>query len=239
MEWGPLILVVLVVVLIVVLVALKKRPPPSVLVDYPYRKSDALFTPAERSFLGVLDQMIGDQYRIMGKVRIADIISVIPMKDKGQWQTAFNRISAKHFDFLLCDKDDLSPIAAIELDDKSHSAEQRRRRDEFISDVCETASLRLFRIPARQAYTRSDIERLVVNPLNPQEDPASSEAPNAATAVETAVPAAVSTSERSSPTCPKCSSSMVLGTVKSGARAGERLWGCHHYPRCRGILPVT
>ncbi len=219
MERGALVLLALVVVLTVVVVARRKKPSSFASVDYPYCRNEALFTPAERSFLGVLDQMIGDQYRVMGKVRIADIISVRPMQDKGQWQGAFNRISAKHFDFLLCDKDDLSPIAAIELDDKSHSAEKRRQRDEFVSGVCDAADLRLLRIPARQAYTRSDIERLVVNPLNPrQDDPAT---------------------RKAAPSCPKCASSMVLGTVKSGARAGERLWGCLHYPKCRGILPIT
>jgi hypothetical protein len=32
---------------------------------------------------------------------------------------AFNKISAKHFDFLLCDREELSVACAIELDDVS------------------------------------------------------------------------------------------------------------------------
>jgi len=57
----------------------------------------------------------------------------------------------------------------------------------------------------------------------------------------TAIPAEsdIPATRKASPNCPKCAASMVLGTVKSGARAGERLWGCLHYPKCRGILPVT
>jgi len=70
---------------------------------YRYRKQDALFSSAERSFLGILDQAVGDQYRILGKVRIADVITPEKGMNRRHWQIAFNRISAKHFDYLLCD----------------------------------------------------------------------------------------------------------------------------------------
>src|SRR5690554_4991478 len=105
MEW--LIAFIVVVMAVVVLIALKSKSSVPASNEYPYRKNDSLFTPAERSFLGILDQMLGAQYRIMGKVRIADLLSVIPMKDRKQWQSAFNCISAKHFDFVLCDQETL------------------------------------------------------------------------------------------------------------------------------------
>lgn len=35
--------------------------------------------------------------------------------------------------------------------------------------------------------------------------------------------------------CPRCGSPMVLRTVKAGARAGERFWGCSTFPKCRAI----
>ena len=41
---------------------------------FPYEKIERLFTPAERSFLGVLEEVIGKEYVILGKVRLADII---------------------------------------------------------------------------------------------------------------------------------------------------------------------
>lgn len=37
------------------------------------------------------------------------------------------------------------------------------------------------------------------------------------------------------PSCPKCGSSMVRRTAKSGANAGNSFWGCSQYPACRGI----
>lgn len=39
--------------------------------------------------------------------------------------------------------------------------------------------------------------------------------------------------------CPKCGSSMVLRTAKSGANAGSHFWGCSAYPKCRVVQSVT
>jgi len=38
--------------------------------------------------------------------------------------------------------------------------------------------------------------------------------------------------------CPTCGSPMVLRTVKRGARAGTRFWGCSAYPRCRAVQEI-
>ena len=82
-----------------------------------YQKSDALFTPGERSFLGVLKQAVGNNAAIFGKVRVADVVEPKSGLSRSARQKAFNKISAKHFDFLLCDKENLSVTCAIELDD--------------------------------------------------------------------------------------------------------------------------
>jgi len=74
----------------------------------------------------VLESMGMPEYRIMAKVRLADIFGV----KKGQsWQAAFNRINAKHVDFLLVRQSDGAPILGIELDDSSHNEPDRMDRD--------------------------------------------------------------------------------------------------------------
>jgi hypothetical protein len=39
------------------------------------------------------------------------------------------------------------------------------------------------------------------------------------------------------PRCPSCHSPMVERTAKRGAHAGNRFWGCAHYPKCTGTRP--
>jgi hypothetical protein len=126
-----------------------------------FRKRDALFTPAERSFLGVLDQASVGRYRVFGKVRIADVITPAKGLDKSTWARTFNRIKAKHFDFVLCDPQTLEVKAVIELNDKSHSNSRRIERDELVGRACADAGLALRMLKARRSYSVEAIKQLV------------------------------------------------------------------------------
>lgn len=72
--------------------------------NLPYQKIGSLFTIAERSFFGVLSKSVGDDLSVFGKVRVEDVIDTVKGIDAADRQHAFNRISAKYFDFVLCDK---------------------------------------------------------------------------------------------------------------------------------------
>ena len=151
---------------------LKKRGAPS---DHHYQLQKALFTPAERSFYGVLKQAVGDQYDILGKVRVADVLTPKRGMNRSDWQRAFNKISAKHFDFVLCDKASLAVQAVIELDDSSHNKASRIERDEFVNKAAEGAGLRIIRFPAKATYTIQAIQDVVLPPSassTQHEDPA-------------------------------------------------------------------
>ena len=157
MEWiAPFIFLAAVVLGLRLLARLRRR-----LTRFPYRLQPALFSPAERSFLGALEQALGDELRIFGKVRVADVVKVEGVRDRSTRQRAFNRIQAKHFDFLLCRPDDLSVVAAMELDDRSHGARKRRERDDFLRGVCQAAGLPLLNIPAQRSYSVAELRRQV------------------------------------------------------------------------------
>ncbi len=70
----------------------------------PYYKITNLLTPAELSFYHVLKIATSEKYDISIKVRLADLVSVQKIIDRTSWGKAFNKIKAKHIDFVLCDK---------------------------------------------------------------------------------------------------------------------------------------
>lgn len=41
------------------------------------------------------------------------------------------------------------------------------------------------------------------------------------------------------PSCPRCGGDMVKRIVKRGEKAGTGIWGCQHYPKCRGMIECT
>jgi len=84
-----------------------------------YEAIPALLTPAERSFFGVLQQAVASEYQIFAKVRLADIVRPVRNPSRSGWQSAFNRITGKHVDFVLCDLAHVGVVGVIELDDRT------------------------------------------------------------------------------------------------------------------------
>jgi hypothetical protein len=193
----------------------------------PYQKSDALFSPAERSFLGVLHQAVGNNAAIFGKVRVADVVEPKAGLGRSVRQKAFNKISAKHFDFLLCDKEDLSVACAIELDDASHNSRRRQERDEFLNGVCEAAGVPLIQVPAMSGYVINAVKRLIAPHLKTNETPNQYRSP------------AHQESAINEKVCPKCSAAMVKRVAKKGTHAGEEFWACSSFPKCRTIEAIS
>ncbi|WP_042012600.1 DUF2726 domain-containing protein [Aeromonas fluvialis] len=128
----------------------------------PYDVQETLFSPAERSFLGVLDLAVSDKARVFAKVRVADVLTPQAGIGKSKWQQHFNKISAKHFDYLLCHPSDLSFICAIELDDSSHRHQKRKARDLFLKTACDSAGLPLLQIPASASYLVEELREQIL-----------------------------------------------------------------------------
>jgi hypothetical protein len=148
---GILVIVVLVLVLAAIVVSKAKSGSGSI-VGFPYQRAPDLFSAAERSFLGVLDQAASPEYRVFGKVRIADLAALKPGLSASARQGALNRVASKHFDFVVCRVSDLSVLCAVELNDKSHGSQRAQARDEFVVGVCRAIGLPLLQVRAQRSY---------------------------------------------------------------------------------------
>ncbi len=199
----------------------------------PYRLRDDFLSITERSFYHALAQVTQQQVVIFTKIRLADILFVA-RPDKNL--SYFNQVARRHVDFLLCQPKTLKPLAGIELDDSSHQRPERQARDEFVDRAFAAAGLPLVRIPARQAYTASEIAEQVRPYLGtaepepvaqPAQQPAQPATPPAAS-----VPAAP-------PLCPKCGLPMVVRTVAKGQHQGKQFYGCKNFPQCREVRPLS
>ncbi len=155
-----LALVVIVVAGIVIILALAKTRKGGVAADV-YRKQEQLFTAAELRFLAALDQALAPGQRVLGKVRVADLVSIRPGLSPQARQIALNRVAQKHIDFVVCSGSSLTPVCAIELNDSSHNSDAAKRRDEFLSSVCAQVGLPLLVAKAAGSYTPSEIRQQI------------------------------------------------------------------------------
>jgi hypothetical protein len=53
---------------------------------------------------------------------------------------------------------DLAPLVGIELDDRSHEAEDRQARDAFVDRVFASASLPLLHVPVQKGYDLAELK---------------------------------------------------------------------------------
>lgn len=223
-----------------------------------YRIDGPLLSKAERSFYGVLSQALeGEASTVFAKVRVADVLKPAKGLRRGAWQSAFNAISSKHFDFVVCSSTYCSVQMAVELDDASHDKPDRKKRDALLNSACESAGLPLLRFQAARGYSVTEVrqqlakvlrlEPLLEAPVHdaetgapapetppPDAPPLRPTEPAAATAHAAPQSADSPSTAAEQPSCSKCGAAMQLTTPDHGKLAGQTFWLCSTYPSCRG-----
>lgn len=123
----------------------------------PYRKK-YLLTKNEWYFYKKLKQ-VTDKYGmcILSKIRLADIVEVIPTNNKREWNTYFAKIKSKHIDFALANAENLKIMYLIELDDSSHQKQNRIERDNFVDELCKITGYKLIHTYGEITYIENII----------------------------------------------------------------------------------
>ncbi len=126
---------------------------------YKYVEKKFFMTSSERTFYNSLGQAVGNDYRIFAQVHLPTIVD---HKVPGQnWTPAFRHINGKSVDFVLCDKDTLSTVLAIELDDKTHERPDRAERDTEVERILQQAGVPLLRVANGRDLSPEAIGNLV------------------------------------------------------------------------------
>jgi hypothetical protein len=159
------IVIILTMLLIIVTVAALKLNDSGV--AFPFKKKSNLFTEAEREFLKLLQSAVGQKYQIICRVRLSDIISVKTGTDKKTNATAIQRASGKQLDFVLCDKESLAPVVAVDLVHKNTKGGYKAQKDWFVTGALESASIPHLRIKVRSGYQPHSIRECIAAKLAP------------------------------------------------------------------------
>lgn len=121
-----------------------------------------LLTPAERRLHRMLRDILGDDYAIFPQTPISVLIEVDRSHPRAN---AADKIGAKTVDFTVCyaPKGDGAYIVAycIELDDATHSREDRQARDAFVNRIFHEAGIPLIRIPARALRSKEEVRAII------------------------------------------------------------------------------
>lgn len=253
-----LVVVLVVIIAVVAVLALLKDKESSRDDGYSFTSLEALFSPAERSFLGVLEQALDNRFRVFGKVRLGDLVKPGKGLSKSKRATARNKVQQKHVDFVICSAADLQILGVVELDDQSHDRRERVERDTFVDHALRSATIPIARFSAKKAYPLqevrsklfqtlkapenvSEIESKVVSPVlsMTQTPPTPTPTPSPTSSPSPFQNAAILPVEVESPTCGKCGAAMVKRQAKKGPHAGKFFWACTSFPNCRQVTAIA
>jgi len=151
--------IVLMMLLIIVAVGAMKLYEPGL--AFPFKKKSNLFTPVERTFLGLIEEAVGNEFRILCRVKMGDILTIHQNADKKTSKNAASRAGNKHLDFVLCSKEDMSPIIAIDLVHNNGKDGYKSQRDFYVSGALDAAHIPHVRIKVRSGYKAQDIRECI------------------------------------------------------------------------------
>lgn len=123
--------------------------------QYKYKRKDFFMSRAEHECYDALIVAVGEKYRIFPQVHLS---SILDNKIVGQnWNGAFRHINQKSVDFVLCDKEYISPKLVIELDDKTHERQNRKDRDSEVERILTDVGLPFLRLKNSGSFNPEEL----------------------------------------------------------------------------------
>jgi hypothetical protein len=127
---------------------------------FPFDRKTALFTPAEKNFQNLVEQAMGSKYRIINRVKLADIVNIRNGVSKRAGQTATSNANSKYLDFVICDRDNMKLLGVIDLVDTQGKG-YKVKKDWFVSGALEAATIPHIRIKVKPNYTIDEIRACI------------------------------------------------------------------------------
>lgn len=133
---------------------------------YDYRAKQYFMTKSESEFFQMLDKVAGDRYYIFPQAHLS---AILDHKIPGQnWKYAFRHINGKSVDYVLCDRNTLKPVYAVELDDYTHTYSDRQERDYEVERMLQSAGIPLVRFNDYISLNQEDIAKRFIETRNQQ-----------------------------------------------------------------------
>lgn len=163
MEWSLVLLVVLIVAVSIVASHFMDTSNP-----YPFKKKTQLLTSIERGFLALLEKSIGNDFKIINRVKLTDIIDIKDTVNGKAKRSALLKASSKYIDYVLCDPNTLRIIAAVDLVNHNKGG-HKSKQDWFVNGALEAAGIPHIRIKVKAGYQVDEIRNGIMYKIGKKE----------------------------------------------------------------------
>lgn len=137
--------------------------------SFPFKRKTSLLTTTERNFLELIERAVGSKYRVLCRVRLSEIVSLRQNTDKRTAKNALIKASGRQLDFVLCDKQDMSPVIAVDLVHNKGKEGYKTQRDWYVSSALDAARIPHLRIKVKTGYSPQEIKECIETKLAPMQ----------------------------------------------------------------------
>jgi len=127
---------------------------------FPFDSKSAVFTPAEKNFQNLVEQAMGNKYRIINRVKLSDIVTIRNGVSNRASQSAATNAEGKYLDFVICERTSMKLLGTIDLVDTQGKG-YKIKKDWFVSGALEAAAIPHLRIKVKANYTLDEIRACI------------------------------------------------------------------------------
>jgi len=122
--------------------------------SFPFESTESVLNEFEHGMYRMLDRELRKDFYVLTKVRLG---ALVKLKRKSSREAFYNRlISGRHVDFLLCDRESVKPILAIQVVDKKSTDEH-----DITEDVLKSAKIPFMFLSAKKAIAPSELTFMI------------------------------------------------------------------------------
>jgi hypothetical protein len=122
--------------------------------SFPFERTESVLNEFELGLYRMLNRELHRDFYVLAKVRLGELVK---LKRKSSRAAFYHRLVAgRHVDFLLCDRDNVKPILAIQVVEKKSGDEH-----DITEDVLASAKIPFMFLSAKKTLAPSELTYLI------------------------------------------------------------------------------
>ena len=109
----------------------------------------------------LLEKAVAGEYKVLNRVKLSDLLELkngVSPKARG---SAMLKLNAKYLDFVLCDPNDFSVVAVLDLVNNTNKDGHKAVPDWFVNGALDAAGVPYLRMKIKAGYTATDIQAAI------------------------------------------------------------------------------
>jgi len=194
-----------------------------------FERKASVYSEAQVAFYKALQAALAGEFTLLTNIDAVDVLAVVANNNPLATQVAVNKVTTKRFDFVVCDKTQLTALCVIDLNSAI---------DAQLKAACESAQLVLVSFNSQASYDAQLLRTKILMVIGFTNALKGTRNESGLEIVDEQSINNLQDNGIDLVLCPECSAVMLKRKAKNGVNAGKLFWLCSIYPKCRGMRAI-